>query len=1045
MLVAKGKVQLGATARWYMTRLFIVSTSSDFVNQGMGMFVPSAPEADAQVVLRGGSAGLVLEDNVWAASTTWFGNLVSRAPGYPGNNDVTFLGPKATHCSADPAAPPQQRCWQVAGTCITLVLEARVLTDPSVPLSSSLPKHYTLHMLDTAIFIGSASASTTPAGDPAGALAAENGSAPAARKVVSATVATGREFALALANASVTEVVVSAAAVVVNVTDSDFEELPLPVWVRRNVTVRSDTGRREDWPLLALNAVGKVALDLRTTIKFTRVALQPLITEFSFRAPSLALFAASPATTPATAGGGSSRSGSRVLVQDAALIFSWGWQSSAGYKWVSSLPRPASVPGLQIVEPFKPWRYNTTGCLNNETAPPLQRCYKGESWFVDVVIEAADIDRQTGVTSPLNYNTVIYNTVVTWQAVLPDECMDELDPLQCYLKMKQRNVTLPSTAAAMPASFVGEQQAPAAAPGSAAPTTGLEQHPDRSADLATIIGCTIGGAAALVSTVAGVAVLLRHRRVARAQQKQPQQDGRSAKRKCSQQDTAAAADDLESPVALGSTSTMSASPLSKALGTCGSKASGGITAMNSSSCSRSGSLRNLVNSKSASGLVGGSSAAVSSPMQGRAAGSPLPPSTATSNGGGSGGDGGEQSSSSSGGGGEQQQPSPLRQPTPPPARQTSAVLSAAVAAAVVPATPFRHDLDIHVEVVESSAVASAEPALAPAAGIDSSIAAVYANVFYDGPSTHEERPRSIRTRAAAGAEVQLLPNVLGKGAHGRVMEGRYHGQPVAVKLLLGPAGGDAGGSGTCAEGIEAFIKEVEVLGRIDHPNVVKLLAACVVPPRLALVMELMECSLERLVFGGRRGPPEPQGQLLPLPKLLHIAIQLAQGLSHLHPTVLHRDLPANVLLRGADSDAPEVKITDFGLARIRLHTLPTANPEVGTPGYMAPELYHLGTDTVTHFADMYSFAVLVWVMLTGRQPWQGYGVVAMAYNVSRGARLPLDDLVPERCPPKLARLIRACWDADPRRRPAAAEALKELVLVQEQLLVQKQEPQGPHR
>ncbi len=43
----------------------------------------------------------------------------------------------------------------MAGTCTTLVLEARVLTDPSVPLSSSLPKHYTLHMLDTAIFIGS--------------------------------------------------------------------------------------------------------------------------------------------------------------------------------------------------------------------------------------------------------------------------------------------------------------------------------------------------------------------------------------------------------------------------------------------------------------------------------------------------------------------------------------------------------------------------------------------------------------------------------------------------------------------------------------------------------------------------------------------------------------------------------------------------------------------------------------------------------------------------------------------------------------------------
>ena len=62
------------------------------------------------------------------------------------------------------------------------------------------------------------------------------------------------------------------------------------------------------------------------------------------------------------------------------------------------------------------------------------------------------------------------------------------------------------------------------------------------------------------------------------------------------------------------------------------------------------------------------------------------------------------------------------------------------------------------------------------------------------------------------------------------------------------------------------------MGRCDHPNICKLLAACLAPPKLCLVMELMDTSLESLIKG------QMPGQLLPLPKLLHIAIQVAQGL-----------------------------------------------------------------------------------------------------------------------------------------------------------------------
>ncbi|KXZ52418.1 hypothetical protein GPECTOR_9g462 [Gonium pectorale] len=69
---------------------------------------------------------------------------------------------------------------------------------------------------------------------------------------------------------------------------------------------------------------------------------------------------------------------------------------------------------------------------------------------------------------------------------------------------------------------------------------------------------------------------------------------------------------------------------------------------------------------------------------------------------------------------------------------------------------------------------------------------------------------------------------------------------------------------------------------------------------------------------------------MPLQKLLRIATQICQGLEYLHPTIVHRDLkPANVLINGADTDKPVVKL-----------------------------------------GDMYSLGVLLWVMLTGQQPWE---------------------------------------------------------------------------
>ncbi|KXZ52928.1 hypothetical protein GPECTOR_8g304 [Gonium pectorale] len=363
---------------------------------------------------------------------------------------------------------------------------------------------------------------------------------------------------------------------------------------------------------------------------------------------------------------------------------------------------------------------------------------------------------------------------------------------------------------------------------------------------------------------------------------------------------------------------------------------------------------------------------------------------------------------------------------------------------------------------------------------------------------------------ACGGEVVLLPHVRGKGSFGRVQEGMFAGQRVAVKLLPrdlldseytvfgGFAGAAAGGGGSgmedaaaaaapaavaagsagsgracsvtggdgvtqqgtgpvgdnspaapaaapgepaaavqaapppasalvVARELASFAQEVEVLGRCDHPNVVRLLAACLGPPQPCLVMELMESSLDRLLHAR-------PAELLPLQTVLRIALDIARGLEYLHPTIVHRDLkPANVLVN-VSGPTPVAKLSDFGLSRLRTTVLATRHPEAGTPAYMAPECFDTENLTITHQADIYSFAVIMWEMLTGLLPWWGCTPVAIAYTVTMlGERLPLGSIPPARCPPALRALMTQCFDAEPRRRPAAAELVKELRLVLKEL------------
>ena len=228
-----------------------------------------------------------------------------------------------------------------------------------------------------------------------------------------------------------------------------------------------------------------------------------------------------------------------------------------------------------------------------------------------------------------------------------------------------------------------------------------------------------------------------------------------------------------------------------------------------------------------------------------------------------------------------------------------------------------------------------------------------------------------------------------------------------------------------------FRKEVALLARLNHPNVVKFFCCGRHSKDECFIgMELMEMDLSSLIRN-REGKP------FAIEVALDMILQIARGMLYLHDRgIAHRDLkPLNVVISKVPNSTHLVenfcvKLIDFGLSKAKVQASMSSTvsiPNCGTVTYRAPEVFSKaheqvprgGQQKVNWFkADVYSFALTCSVILSLKKPFEGRYLEAgeedeRYLELINGTRPE----IPSSCPKELDALLKECWETNPERRP----------------------------
>ncbi|CAC5403485.1 unnamed protein product [Mytilus coruscus] len=280
-------------------------------------------------------------------------------------------------------------------------------------------------------------------------------------------------------------------------------------------------------------------------------------------------------------------------------------------------------------------------------------------------------------------------------------------------------------------------------------------------------------------------------------------------------------------------------------------------------------------------------------------------------------------------------------------------------------------------------------------------------------------------------EELLLGEQIGTGGFGQVYFAKWNGSIVAVKKLRIEQ--------VSARRLKEFTDEIILSCNLSHPNVIRIIGACVVMPNLCIVMEYMQMSLFEALH-----IKNPEIKFTDIEKM-KIIKQSCAGLQYLHEkSIAHCDMKTqNVLIDYSPKKSIFIKLTDFGLSMMKNATDTSMSENrknvknMGTPTYASPE--NLRGESLNFeslkMADMYSLSLICYEVVFEDEPFYNMSLTQLMKQVGEQGvtpdipnEKPIDD--------NLLDLITSCWNKDATLRPSAlkfAEKLSSIACIYNEL------------
>jgi CHASE2 domain-containing sensor protein len=246
------------------------------------------------------------------------------------------------------------------------------------------------------------------------------------------------------------------------------------------------------------------------------------------------------------------------------------------------------------------------------------------------------------------------------------------------------------------------------------------------------------------------------------------------------------------------------------------------------------------------------------------------------------------------------------------------------------------------------------------------------------PGTHNTQSGGKQTLGRYEIEREL-----GKGAMGVVYLGRDPkiNRVVAIKAI---ALAEEFADDDLADARARFFREAEMAGRLNHPGIVTVYDAGEDRGLAYIAMEYLR--------GEHLSHYAEPIYLLPVARVLSLAARVADALDYAHKqNVVHRDIkPANIMF---NKDTDELKLTDFGIARLTDTSRTKTGIVLGTPSFMSPE--QLEGRPLDGRSDLFGLGITLYQLLTGQLPFRADSMTRLMQKIATEEHVPLRSLRPE--------------------------------------------------